>query len=333
MAGQQPMHWRLAILLVGGWWCPAATAEEPQGQAHRAFSQIHASASQDPLPAKPQRLPPAGSAKVSFAGGAAKFVLPEGWRASELPHGRELRLVLAPGPAPQSFEHFQFGIWMSFGSSGGDDRRSLQEELTGRFPRRVLSLTGQPVELESAQQRTVSGYPALQQEYRLLPADNAQTSSRGVHLRVQTQAGALDVHLLAPADRYAAGRAVFDRLVDGLEVQEPRMPETAMASELADAAPIVGSWKSLRALLELRADGRVVLQLDSKKHFRLDERGHYDYQEKTKRLGGRFAAAGDIIRITWDDGSRLNIRWRLTGGRLLLTDHHGRVSDLQRIYR
>ena len=49
-------------------------------------------------------------------------------------------------------------------------------------------------------------------------------------------------------------------------------------------------------------------------------------------LAGRFRAKNDLLHVVWDDGSKLNFRWKLSGSALLLTDHEGQISQLQRLY-
>ena len=51
--------------------------------------------------------------------------------------------------------------------------------------------------------------------------------------------------------------------------------------------------------------------------------------EGPPRLRGTYRAAGDVIYITWVDGSRLNLRWKLSKGKLLVTDHQGQISKLK----
>ena len=47
---------------------------------------------------------------------------------------------------------------------------------------------------------------------------------------------------------------------------------------------------------------------------------------------GQLRAAGDLLYVQWTDGSLLNFRWSQQGNRLLLTNHLGQISQLQRIF-
>ena len=44
-----------------------------------------------------------------------------------------------------------------------------------------------------------------------------------------------------------------------------------------------------------------------------------------------FEAKEDLLLVEWKDGSKLNFRWKVKDGDLLLTDHEGRISKLRRI--
>ena len=45
-------------------------------------------------------------------------------------------------------------------------------------------------------------------------------------------------------------------------------------------------------------------------------------------LHGKFRAQDDLLLVKWSDASLLNLRWRLSGEALLLTDHDGQLSRL-----
>ena len=57
-----------------------------------------------------------------------------------------------------------------------------------------------------------------------------------------------------------------------------------------------------------------------------------DSNRDAKLLTGSFEARGDVIFVRWDDGSRLNLRWRSDGNDLFLTDHEGQISHLKRVF-
>lgn len=45
---------------------------------------------------------------------------------------------------------------------------------------------------------------------------------------------------------------------------------------------------------------------------------------------GDYQAKGDLIFVYWNDGRRTNLRWRLRGNMLLVTDHTGRTTRWMR---
>ena len=76
--------------------------------------------------------------------------------------------------------------------------------------------------------------------------------------------------------------------------------------------------------------GNVVVRFDEEEQYQLDSAGRIDFDRPAAQLTGRYQANGDLLLITWDDGSQLNYRWLVTDGDLMLTDHYGRVSQLRR---
>ena len=73
--------------------------------------------------------------------------------------------------------------------------------------------------------------------------------------------------------------------------------------------------------MQFRDDGRVVIIPDA-----------LDRNRPSKPLAGTFEARDDLVFIHWDDGSRLNLRWRLQDNDLFLTDHEGQISHLKRVF-
>ena len=119
--------------------------------------------------------------------------------------------------------------------------------------------------------------------------------------------------------------------MEQLEIESPDLPEYDVSAVLSSARQFVGLWKGLRAQLRFGGDGRIHIEFDSQRNYALDETGLADYSQPVTQLVGTYRVVGEVIYVTWDDGSQLNYRWRLDNGRLLLTDHHGRVSQLHRL--
>ena len=73
------------------------------------------------------------------------------------------------------------------------------------------------------------------------------------------------------------------------------------------------------------------LQFDRPRLRFIDHQQVEDPVRRESELTGTFLAQEGLLLVTWDDGSKLNYRWRLLGHDLLLTDHQGRISHLRRL--
>ena len=112
-----------------------------------------------------------------------------------------------------------------------------------------------------------------------------------------------------------------------IKLTPPAVPEHNLPPQIASALAVVGSWKSFRSRLRFYKDGRVTILMDSAGAIRVDG----TKPKKAERLIGTYQGQGDLVYVVWDDGSKLNFRWRVEGDRLLLTDHEGHVSQLRRL--
>ncbi len=94
----------------------------------------------------------------------------------------------------------------------------------------------------------------------------------------------------------------------------------------------MGSWKGRQVAVHFLPQGRVRLDFDTVQTLTAIRDGHAVSGGSGKHIEGSFAAQADVIYITWDDGSRLNYRWQVHAGELLLMDHTGSSSRLRRLF-
>ena len=121
--------------------------------------------------------------------------------------------------------------------------------------------------------------------------------------------------------------------------QTQTIDRTKLPPELSDATPILGLWKSSRSLVHLGQDGAIRIVADEPFEREANAGDSPNLHEKSKEgmarhetpLVGHFTARDDLMFTTWGDGSKLNYRWRMHMGDLLLTDSQGRTSKLFRI--
>lgn len=261
---------------------------------------------------------------ISLAGETVSIQPPPGWHVWERPTGREVRLLITPTEAKPKAE-LHDGIWICFHHpSVSDPRIQTAERMTRRFPKlarqgRIIPGPRMPIEIQQAK--------GLQQEFHL--HDEANGSSAGVHILADTAWGTLEFFAVASAKDYADRKREIQSVLQSIQLEAPRAP-TAPADTARAATPILGSWKAFRSRIHLQSGGKVSVVLD--KPTRLTTRVTRDGSSKPpRRLVGRFVAERDLIYVTWKDGSRLNLRWRLENGQLLLTDHQGQTAQLHRI--
>jgi len=115
-----------------------------------------------------------------------------------------------------------------------------------------------------------------------------------------------------------------------MEINSPAKDQQQAIAITNDAQPIFGSWRAYRSLLQLLGEGRILITVDPSATQSLDATAGHKHQEQ---LIGVFKAQGDLLFVTWKDGSKLNYRWRLEQGELLMTDHQGQISQLRRVLK
>lgn len=257
---------------------------------------------------------------VQFAGGAIEIQVPAGWQTHEIPVGRELRIWLterdiAEGQRPHD------GVWMTFHWRGRDvDLVQLEKWLDFR----IGHLNPKRGRVGQLEHRQLGQFPALVRE-----VDHA--SRRTWILLAATNTGIFELTATAEFKDFQRQRTAAEAVLGSIKLSTPQIRPANVRPAVQAAAPVVGLWKSLQAKLWLGGDGRIAMEFDRSKNFRLDESGNVDYERQITRLTGQYEAREDILFINWDDGSRVNFRWQVDDGQLLLTDHNGRVSQLDRL--
>ena len=260
---------------------------------------------------------------VSHAGGAVVLPVPPETSVSELAVGRSLRLILSSAAAPSSIAELRDGLWVDVRHRGaGHQRPATATEL-------VQLLTERPgvQALGAPRPVTHDRFSGVRQEFRTVD------DLRGFHEVVELPHATVRIGVVGPAEHWPEREAHWNALIAAARLTDPQLPETRPPAPLADAAPLIGTWKSLAGKIEWAASGRVGLRADGARSYQLDADGRLDYENELQTLAGSYAAHDDLIEITWDDGSRLNYRWKIVQGDLYLTDHHGRVSVLWRLLK
>ncbi len=270
---------------------------------------------------------------VQFAAGAVQFQVPSGWWIWELPAGREIRLAVSPTRPPSLTRAAPNGLWMCYhvAPPPGEDP---QAELARWLARRLQLATGGGATVDPPRPHRLGKWPAIEQEVRL-PGDPQTAGTpaevRGSHVLVRTSWGVFEMH--ARIDPVETRRSWQEQaaILGSLRLGPPRLQvDPAGRSAVGDAAPLLGSWKSYRSRLRLRGNGVIEILTDAAELISPPDDAFPRPQREL--LAGRYQANADLLFVEWDDGSKLNFRWQLREGSLLLTDHEGRISQLQRLY-
>ena len=269
---------------------------------------------------------------VLFAAGAVQLRPPRGWWVRELPHGREVLLVVSPSESGSQKSPPVDGVWISYHAKP-KSQQSAESELLSMINPRVRLAVGNAAVLKQPVRRQLANWPSVEIEFdRSDPARLDKASpARGSHILVLTDWGVVELHVSAPPDVYDARSGEFERLLSDLSLVEPQAESSEVSAEVADARDVVGAWKAYRSRLRLSADGTIEIEGDRTRVIPPSgTQRRYEYAKMS--LAGRFRAEDDLLYVVWNDGSKLNFRWKLSGSDLLLTDHEGQISQLRRLY-
>jgi len=197
---------------------------------------------------------------------------------------------------------------------------------------RLIEVSGGNAEpLKSIRFQRIGPWDAAELEFALPPSPGEGTATiRGSHLLISTPSGLFELHMQYPIDRYEEHLDEVARILSQLKLTAPTMTDHGpTTAETVAATPIHGSWKAFRSRLRLSSDGGIEIAIDRAQLISPPSDGFPAVENEL--LQGRYRAVGDLLFVEWRDGSKLNFRWTLKGGDLLLTDHEGQISQLRRI--
>lgn len=266
---------------------------------------------------------------VTFAGGAIEIEVPADWSIAEVPDGRTVRLMAGPTPLPRRPERLRHGIWLTFQHRlpGLSEDRVLDRDLVEE---RMRLAQGFSVQMLDLQQTQISGCDVLQADFRA-PAASPEPALAGVHVIGRTAFGWLELHAVYPQRQGGVPGRVIEQVLASLVLKAPTAPAPG-GDKQAERAPL-GTWKAYRSVLRILPEGAIRLTFDRRGTYVTTANGGLHYDAQRTQLDGRYQLRGDLLEVTWEDGSRQNFRWRISRrGDLLLTDHHGRIAQLVWLY-
>ncbi|MCA9269952.1 MAG: hypothetical protein KDA41_15835, partial [Planctomycetales bacterium] len=265
---------------------------------------------------------------LKFAAGGIEMKIPLNWLVTEVNVGREVRLYVTPDELHRKPRSLTAGLWIAYHVREPVD--DAQAELETMMERRFAQAAPQNLAAGRLERGTLDGRPAVRRQFRAAAAsDGAAAELRGLHLLARADWGVVEVHTIAAADQPQLAATLVQAISD-IRLHTPRIRRGDVAAAASSAQPIIGTWKSTRGRLVLFGRGQVVMEYDSAPLRQLDA-STSELRRPPRRLQGEFVARDDVLWVTWDDGSKLNLRWRVDHGQLLLTDHEGRISQLERL--
>lgn len=270
---------------------------------------------------------------VQLAGGAVELRVRQGWWIWEVPQGREVRVALSPTRPASLREPPVAGYWACFHlttASPADPGAYLADQMQ----QRLSEVTGgQARPLQAIQFQRLGRWDAAVLEFALPAPSGTNTGPLlGRHVLAMTPWGLFEFHAQFPASRYQGQTGETERLLQHVQLSAPAVAAAGAGATIAEtiaAAPIQGSWKAFRSRLRLSGNGDIEIVTDRAQLISPPDADPSPV--KPEFLRGRYRAEGDLLFVQWQDGSRLNFRWKLNGGDLLLTDHDGQISQLRRI--
>lgn len=272
--------------------------------------------------------PPERCAIVSFAAGAVELRLPEGWVVIETPYAHELRVVLAPQRPATSDGMPRDGAWLVWHPRPPDWSDRL--ELAAMVTERLRLSAGSDARLEPPRRILLDGFPAVRQDFDAAgSSSSASRRMQGFHFIAETDWGLCEMHAVAPGESFPQRKREFQQIVSSIAIREPQALHAPPVAAVRDAEPLIGEWKARGSRMRMKGDGRIVLVAD--RPHRVQAAAVPGKYLPPDAIRGCYEAEGDMLRVQWADGSQLNFRWRLSGNDLLLTDHEGRISQLQRL--
>ena len=332
MTAVKTTAWAICLLAI---WPRLAGADEP---APWLIAAAPTGASAAPLGA-PTAAPAPGGGEgcpvgethhvVLFAGRTIEFAVPRVWTVKQVPLPGEIRVLAGPGDLPAEPHLLERGIWIAYHRTDAQPDVPLDAELRERLPKSVaveFLPSGAPQALR------VGGYAALKQNLELAAVSDEAMPRRATYVIARTPWGLLEA--LGVTGLYAENdvRSALKTALASLRFNLPAALPPVSAPGIAEAQAALGSWKGRQLALHLLPDGRVRLDFGAITALTREREGNAPSRNAGKQVDGTFTAHGDILFITWDDGSQLNYRWRVQANELLLMDHTGQSSRLMRLF-
>ena len=237
--GPSAIQLLMALLIVYGWHpCPSISAESAAATADSYWPRV---ASIEP----PRTSPADRETPLQFAAGAVQFNLPAGWSARQIPHEREMRLVLRPPDAEREGGSVSEGLWMTYHAIARTEE-PYPSELERWMPARLSPERDWSVAIGSPRRYEVDQWPALEQRFEFQPPAST-TTWVGRHLLVRTDWGIVELHASAPTPRADRLDTEVERLVSGLQLAAPLRPAESINNAACLATPVLGTWRVRRA--------------------------------------------------------------------------------------
>ena len=252
---------------------------------------------------------------IMHAGGIVNLTVPSAWNVSEKPFARLVRLEL-------SSHHRDDKIWLCHHYRPTRQQAGTEQTLLERAVKRLNEWSENELTVRQSTMTNIGAYRAGRIDFHVTIPPFA--SSPGIYLLVDLPWGWCDIY---GTSKSPAGLPEIERILASLRMKPPQMDSGQPVFDVLDARPILGSWKAFQSRLRLKGNGIITIATDQPFEFASEQKTIHSGRE----ISGRFTARDDLLFIVWDDNSKLNYRWRLRNDKLLLSDHQGKMTQLNRI--
>lgn len=313
-----------AFTIIAALLCTPSFVQLGQSQTFERLPRLNSVAQLERLPSTdegpsvtgPQLEPHRG---IRFAGGGIELQVPDGWWAQEVPFGREIRLVVASQRPANLRKMPADAMWMAYHATAASESRDA-ETLSRELSERLRMVVGSNAKFSPPTPFQFGRWNAAVAEFTARDPSLANAPITGRHVLVRTDWGIFEFHASAPDAIVEARSDTWTRTWDSLLLNPPATASESAQNEVRDSGTILGDWKSYRSRMRFSGDGRVAIVPDA-----------LGDNRQVKPVTGTFESRDDLVFVRWDDGSRLNFRFRLQGNDLFLTDHEGQISHLKRV--
>ncbi|MEO8495495.1 MAG: hypothetical protein ABI614_10530, partial [Planctomycetota bacterium] len=183
---------------------------------------------------------------ILFAGGGIELQLPPGWRAEEVPFGREVRLVIAPQLPSNVRKMPSDGMWMAYHASPASESQGA-EALSRELSARLRAASGGNAQVSPSTPFRFGQWPAVVAEFTTNEPSSSNGSITGRHVLVRTDWGLFEFHASAPDAIVESRSGIWTATWESLRLNPPAAANGSSQDGVSQSNSVIGDWKSFRS--------------------------------------------------------------------------------------